>query len=118
MNENFIKVIGALLIEGISVELSSTEPNKLISGTIQIGSKSGTGSLYWNGEDVCLETRYGKVDIIDMDNIINDIAYVAWYWYLDYKDRGYGPSITWLPIWERMGLISKKVIHKTEYIIH
>ena len=118
MNENFIKVIEALLAEGISVELSSTGPNNVITGTIQIGSKTGTGAIYWDGEDVCLRTRYDKVDLIDMDTIISDIAYVAWYWYLNYKDRDYGPSDTWLPIWERMGMISKKVVQKTEYIIH
>ena len=118
INENLIKVVEVLLSEGMGVELSSTEPNKVITGTIHIGSKTGTGHLYWDGENVCIKTRYDKVDLIDMDTIISDIAYVAWYWYLNYKDRDYGPSDKWLPIWKRMGLISEKIVQKTEYVIN
>jgi hypothetical protein len=103
MNENFIKVINTLLDKGI-----------------EIGSKNGTGKLHWDDitSNVVLETRYGYVASIDLNDPVGSISSEAWGWYLDYKDRGYGPSETWLPIWIEEGRIEKKIVQKIEYVIN
>lgn len=115
MHEDLLTVIETLLWNGIRVELYVRDG--VLYGQIPIGSKTGTGDLYFDGDDVTLLTRYDKRDIIDMDNILEDIAYIAWHWYLNYKDRDYGPSETWLPTWKAMGLIEERKIQKVEYII-
>jgi len=118
MNDNLLVVINALLDKGIPVILSKRDG--IVYGEIEIGSKTGTGKLHWDEitSNVVLETRYGQISYIHLDNPIEDISYTAWSWYLDYRDRGYGPNETWLPIWIEQGLITKKKIETFEYVIN
>ena len=67
---------------------------------------------------VTLKTRYGQVNTISLDDPVTDIAWVAWYWALDYQTRGYGFSSDWVSKWEDMGLITKKTKTVTEYIVN
>jgi len=115
MDPNFLKVIEQLILNGIRVEIFSEQGKTFAE--IPIGSKTGTGKLCREGDFIVLETRYNRQDIIDPENAFKDISSVAWGWFLNYHDRGYGPSPTWLPIWKQQGLIVELKKTISEYKI-
>jgi hypothetical protein len=115
MNPNFLKVIEQLILKGIRVEIYSEQGKTFAE--IQIGSKTGTGRLSCDGDSVILETRYNQKDAINPATAVEDISVIAWGWFLNYQTRGYGPSLTWLPIWKEQGLITEETKTITEYKI-
>lgn len=115
MNPNFLKVIEQLILKGIRVEIYSEQGKTFAE--IQIGSKTGTGKLSYDGGSVILETRYNQKDTIDPEVAVEDISSVAWQWFLNYQTRGYSPSLTWLPIWKEQGLIAEVTKTTIEYKI-
>lgn len=81
---------------------------------IHIGSKTGGGDLYEDSEGgIVIETRYQKKNVVEF---FDDIAFVAFDWYLNYKNREpfTQPDSQWVSIFEQKGWIKKIV--KTEYI--
>lgn len=71
---------------------------------IQIGSKTRTGRLFANKGKVILEIRYQSRDEIES---FDDIAYVAYGWYIDYKDGEpfTSPDSNWVKIFQEKGWI-------------
>lgn len=121
MNEKLLAVLNALLDEiNFNVNVEIYKSNSVIYIKIPIGSKTGSGDLYYDEKDdsVYLNTRYGQKDLIPMDNPVDSIAWVAWLWALDYQTRGYGFSDDWINKWESMGLLTKNTKTVTEYIVN
>ncbi len=92
---------------------------KFIDGRVAYGvdgfSKSGNVHLFETdtGEIKCL-ARYDECDEI---HTYDDLVYIAWNWFLRYKERDVfaNPSHYWLNDFLRLGLIEK--VTKEEYQI-
>ena len=88
--------------KGLHSNLSYSESDKRFEYEIQVGSKSGTGKLYEQYGKIVLETRYQTIDEIES---YDDIASVAWRWFINYKEREpFGsPDGYWGQYFEFMG---------------
>jgi len=100
--------------KGLSVTLEYNQRTERLEGIIQIGSKTGTGTLFEFNGAILLSTRY---DIIDNVSSYDDIAQVAFRWYDNYKDREpFGtPDATWVGYFLEKGWIKidTKTVYKT-----
>ncbi len=85
---------------------------------IQIGgfSKSGNATLFitpddteWGSKAYRVTTRYDNIDYV---KTYDDIVNVAYWWYMNYKDREpfTQPSDYWIKDFLRLGLIKEKVM--------
>lgn len=85
-------------------------------------SKSGTGIITLENDTVYCRTRYNQVDTFsfdsaNVDQVFEGIAYVAWGWYISFKNREpFGqPAQEWVPNWLDYGLIAK--VETPTYVI-
>lgn len=109
-----IDLITELTKKGLSITLEYNQRTERLEGTIQIGSKTGTGTLFESNGAILLTTRY---DIIDSVSSYEDIAQVAFRWYDNYKDREpFGtPDAVWLDYFMEKGWIKieTQTVYKT-----
>lgn len=109
-----IDLVEELTKKGLAVTLYYNKEVARMEGTIQIGSKTGTGTLLEREGKLLLYTRYGQTDEV---NSYDDIAEVAFRWYNNYKDREpFGtPDSTWINYFLEKGWIKaeNKVVYKT-----
>lgn len=95
----------------------------VIQFTVPGFSKSGTATLKLldvNGYTARIEvsTRYDTVKWATVDTeyqAFQFISSIAWGWYLNYKDRGYGIPEVWKEHWLSEGYIKKVV--REEYVL-
>lgn len=79
-------------------------------------SKSGDVEIY-EGEDeggeecVVVEQIYGENDYI---YDFNGLSFIAYRWWMQYRDRGYDVPQGWKEYWIEKGLIKEKIVK--EYI--
>lgn len=80
--------------------------------TIHIGSKTGTGTFYEEGEEIILETRYNTLNTIQS---FKDIGELAYDWFNVYKEREpfCQPDAAWVNYFVDMGFLKK--VTKTSY---
>lgn len=79
-------------------------------------SKSGIALIYIKEDKVVSETRYNTIDEIDN---FHDLSMVAFEWFISYKDRTpfENPDPLWAEYWAEKGIVQKRIVTKTEYII-
>jgi hypothetical protein len=97
---------------GHGVTLGLNREKNRLEFTIQIGSKTGTGIFYEEGEEIILETRYNRKNIVEN---FQDIGKVAYEWFCDYKDREpFGqPDTEWVEYFVKNGFLKR--VTKTVY---
>tara|TARA_R100000951_G_scaffold115245_2_gene122708 strand:- start:3867 stop:4214 length:348 start_codon:yes stop_codon:yes gene_type:complete len=108
-----LAIIDSLSYAGIPVEV--VRHNGEMAYEVHIGSKTGTGTLYVDGE-IYLKTRYGQVDEVTS---FEDISRVAFDWFMNYQTREpFGnPSECWAKIWVESGLLEEISTTVTEYVV-
>jgi hypothetical protein len=101
-------------MKGIPASIFYNKEKNRIEYEIQIGSKTGTGKLYQESEEVILETRYQTIDKV---STFDDIANVAYRWFSNYQDREpfTSPDGQWAKIFLQKGWI--KIQTETKYVI-
>lgn len=97
--ENIIKIC---LEEGISVQTDLAIDGS-ISYIVKGFSKSGEANLYVDGDAVVCKTRYDRIDHV---LTFKDLAYIAYEWYVNYKDREpfNNPDPGWGEVFEKYGI--------------
>lgn len=118
VNKNLEEIISEALLRNIPIELKNI--GGVPSFVIHIGSKTGTGDLYFDEDgDLRLRTRYQSPDEADCVYGFRDVAAIAFDWYLRYKDREpFGePSIFWVKAWEEFGWLKATKVTTTKYEI-
>ncbi len=100
------KIVENCLKYGINVETTLAEDNS-IAYVVDGFSKSGTALLYVGDDAVICETRYDRIDHV---LTFNDLAYIAYEWFCNYKDREPfdKPDPKWEIVFREMGIGTSK----------
>lgn len=110
---------------GMNIELylDKSEEQNNVYFIIEIGSKTGTGQLMIENDQIVLKTRYGQIDTILRDDEFLDvyvcflrISDIAWYWWDEtYQANGYGPCDCWISTWKEQGRLKVETETVSEY---
>lgn len=102
-----LKLVKTLLENEVVISGCQLVENNL-AFVIEIGSKTGIGTLYEEDGKVYLNTRYNQTDEI---TCFKDISNIAFDWYIRYSDREVfnSPSKPWATIWIKEGKIEEQL---------
>lgn len=108
MKELLETIIKNCLAEGIKIENELME-NGSIGYRIDGFSKSGYALLYVEENAIVCKTRYDRIDHV---LTLRDLAYVAWSWYDNYKDREpfESPDPRWKNVFDKFNIGQKSEI--------
>ncbi len=108
MKELLEIIIKDCLAEGIKVQ-SELAQDGSIAYRIDGFSKSGEALLYAEENAVVCKTRYDRIDHV---LTLRDLAYVAWSWYDNYKDREpfQSPDPNWEKVFKKLNIGKKSEI--------
>lgn len=125
MSEKFYNLIKECLTKGILIsgvdlvsivyDEASDKKEQVLGFMLNGFSKSGTATLYEIPDgNIELITRYNQIDKI---NDFEDIARVAFDWYVNYKDRETFrlPDENWADIFCGYGWLHKETVINTVY---
>lgn len=108
MKELLEIIIKDCLAERIKVQ-SELAKDGSIAYRVDGFSKSGDALLYAEENAVVCKTRYDRIDHI---LTLRDLAYVAWSWYDNYKDREpfESPDPSWKSVFDKFNIGQKSEI--------
>ena len=107
MKELLEIIIKDCLAEGIKVQSELTQDGS-IAYRVDGFSKSGEALLYAEENAVVCMTRYDRIDHV---LTFRDLAFVAWSWYDNYKDREpfENPDPNWKIVFDKFKIEKKRV---------
>lgn len=105
MKELLEIIIKDCLAEGIKVQ-SELAQDGSIAYRVDGFSKSGDALLYAEENAVVCKTRYDRIDHV---LTLKDLAYVAWSWYDNYKNREpfESPDPRWKNVFDKFSICQK-----------
>jgi hypothetical protein len=112
MREQLERIIKDCLEEGIKVQCDLFE-NGSTAYRVDGFSKSGEALLYAEENAIMCKTRYNRVDHI---LTFKDLAYIAWEWYENYKDREpfQNPDPDWKRVFEKLNIRNTRINQEEE----